>query len=405
MPETQVPELADVISKRSSPRGGSKLYQYFDNMDDIVEQLPDKLTGKPWYSISKHFEGVFVNAGYETFKYLSLQVMSPYAPKLEIAGNEERISMNVLILANPGSGKTGMIKKAMAISPYGKHEMIQKQTQAALQDLVSRNKEGTNLIVNDLKTIIGDSSLLKTYETVIADGFISKDVSGKTQKNDDVRAAMIAGAVPDDISRQMYGGLIFRVIPIQIKYDKDQQKEVMDHIAGNMSAGNKSGLSTEEISLYYDMIYDAMKGKFNDVPKIVGYEVPKEHSETVKGSVQEALDELRIGQMDKISFFRQLQDGFRMMVLHSLLNLPNREIVNVRENENGVEVGEILVTEQDAVVASGLVQQLLGTLNGFVSDDDVQEQFAELDKFDSGNEYGTSGAESKYFNNNTGVAK
>lgn len=399
MPEIEVPTLAELKQQRSTRRGGNKLYQYYDNMEDLTNELPDKLVQMPWYTISKHFEGVFVNAGYEVFKYLSLQVMSPYAPKLEIAGNEERISMNVLILANPGSGKTGLIKKAIEIGPYEKHEMIQKQTQSALQDLVSKNSEGTNLIVNDLKTIIGDSSLLKTYETVIADGFISKDVSGKTQKNDDVRAAMVAGAVPDDISRQMYGGLIFRVIPIQIKYDKNQQKEVMDHIAGSMGQGNKSGLQTDDISIYYDMIYDAMKGNFDDVPKIVGYDVPKEHSENVKGSVKEALDELRIGQMDKISFFRQLQDGFRMMVLHALINLPNREIVNVEENENGVEVGEIRVTEEDAEVACGLVQQLLGTLNGFVSDDDVQEQFAELDKFDSGNEFGTSGAESKYFKN------
>lgn len=396
--QAQNPSLKDLKEDRATGRRLRRVTQYYKEFDAIIERLPDKLTQAPWLVISQHFENVFVNAGYESFKYLNLQLLSPYAPKLVVAGNEERISMNIIFLGNPGSGKTAIIKKGMEIAPYGKHEMIQKQTQVKLQDLVSKNPDGINLFVNDMKTIMGDSSLLKTYETVIADGFISRDVAGNTQKSDDVRAAMVGAAVPDDISNQIYGGLIFRIIPIQIKYDKQQQKEVMNHITEKMSKKNESGLETEEISIFYDALYDAMMGDFEDIPKIEGYKMEKEHTEMVKDAVHEALDELRIGEMENVSFYRQLQDGFRMMALHGLLNLHNREIVDQRENENGEEVGKVQITEQDAEVACGLVQQLLGTLNGFLADSGVQEQFAELDKFDSSNRFGTEGAERRHFN-------
>jgi hypothetical protein len=400
VPSTEnVRDLEDVKKQRKNSKGRpQKLYQHFPEATELVNQLPDELVEAPWLAVSNHFENVFVNAGKDCFKYLSLQVLSPYAPKLVVAGNEERIAMNVILLANPGSGKTGIIKKAMKIAPYNKHEMVQKQTQNALQDLVKKNPKGVNIFVNDMKTIMGDSSLLKTYETVIADGFISRDVAGQEQKSDDVRAAMVGGAVPDDISNQIYGGLIFRVIPIQIKYNENQQKQVMDHIAGSVSKQNESGMDTQDISIFYDMLYDCMRGKFDDCPKIVGYKMDEEHTETVKTAVQEAIEELKLGSFERVAFFRQLQDGFRMMALHALLNLHQREIVDQKENDNGEMVGRVQVTEQDAQVAAGLVQQLLGTLNGFLADSNVQEQFSELDKFDSGNEFGTEGVENRHFN-------
>lgn len=373
-----------------------KTYNYFSTMEEAVQALPDKLTQAPWYMICQHFENQFVNAGEDFFEYAALQIMSPYAPKLVVSGNEERISLNIIVLANPGSGKTGLIKGAQKIAPYSKTEMIQKQSQNKLQDLVSDNPKGINLMVNDMKTIMGDSSLLKTYETVIADGFISRDVSGNKQKNEDVRAAMIGGAVPDDIDNQIYGGLIFRIVPIQIKYDEDQQKEVMKHITENMSTENESGFTTHDISIYYNVVYDAMMGHYEDTPKIVGYDIEKKHRDEIRHAVERAINDLQIGTMENIAFFRQLQDGFRMMCLHSLLNIHNREIVNKRKVD-GEMVGEIKVEEIDAGVAADLVKQLLGTLNGFLNDSNVQDQFSKLDKFDSGSEFSTEATKRKHF--------
>lgn len=375
---------------------GEKTYSYFDTLEQAMNALPGKLANAPWYMICQHFENQFVNAGEDFFEYAALQLMSPYAPKLVVSGNEERISLNIIVLANPGSGKTGLIKGAQKISPYSKTEMIQKQSQNKLQDLVSENPEGINLMVNDMKTIMGDSSLLKTYETVIADGFISRDVAGNQQKDEDVRAAMIGGAVPDDIDNQIYGGLIFRIVPIQIKYDEDQQKEVMKHITENMSTENESGFTTHDISIFYNIIYDAMQGHFDDTAKIVGYEIEKKHRDEIRNAVERAIDDLQIGKMENIAFFRQLQDGFRMMCLHSLLNVHQREIVNERK-ENGKLVGEIKIEDIDAGVAADLVKQLLGTLNGFLNDSGVQEQFSKLDKFDSGDEFSTEASKRKHF--------
>lgn len=363
--------------------------QKYDSFKQAVEDLPSSLTDEPYPAIYNHYENIFKNAGEKVFKFAALQILSPYAPLIKYAGDEQRISVNILLLANSGGGKTEMMKKVYDIAPEGKVELVQKQTAKALQDKVTDRPEGVEILVNDMKTIMGDSELLKTYETVIADGFVRRETAREETGGEDkkVRAAMIAGVVPDDVSDQIYGGLIFRTIPIEVSYSKEEQKEIMQHITDNISSDSNPEINSDNISDLYDILYHGIKGNYQDMPRINGYKFDDGQREKILNAAYVAIDEL--GQLDKnVNLFRQLWDGFRLSALHALLNLHNRD-VEVSE-EDGREVGKVCIEDKDAKVGATLMQVELDTLNGYLQDSKVRKQLEKLDSFKSSGQFSTN---------------
>lgn len=357
----------------------------YETSQEALDEIPDKLVSKPYVTIYNHYENIYKHAGEDVFRYAALQVLSPFAPKLNYQGENKRISINLLLLGNSGSGKSGIIEEIEKIAPLGKTEFVQKQTGKALQEAVAGKTDGVELLVNDMKTIMGDTELLKTYETVIADGRIKRDTANETINDDNVRAAMVGAAVPSDISRQVYGGFIFRVIPIQIKYSAKQQDEILDHIEQNISSANDSGVTKEQISMYYDIVYDMMVGRF-EKPAVAGYEFSKELRAEMRDGYKTAKDE---GDLDEyVNLIRQFYDGFRLAALHALLNLPNRELVNHRK-ESGEEVADIKIEKIDMVVGKAGMQRLLDTLDGFI-DKKVKKELSEVDDYETSRSFGWS---------------
>lgn len=357
----------------------------YETLDEALEQIPDKLVRKPYPTIYNHYENIYKHSGEEVFRYAALQVLSPFAPKLNYQGDEKRIAINLLLLGNSGSGKSGLIEEIENIAPLDKTEFVQKQTGKALQEAVAGKSDGVELLVNDMKTIMGDTELLKTYETVIADGRIKRDTANESIDDDDVRAAMVGAAVPSDISRQVYGGFIFRVIPIQIKYNAQQQEEILNHIEKNLSSDNNSGVETEDISNYYDLLYDLMEGRL-DKPKVTGYEFDSDLRKEMRDAYKVAKDEGDLNEY--VNLIRQFYDGFRLAALHALLNLPEREYVNKR-TQDGEEVADIKIERIDVVVGKMGMQKLLDALDGFVKQDALKDM-EEVDKYESKRGFGWS---------------
>lgn len=350
----------------------------YETVDQALNEMPDKLVNKPYPTIYNHYENIFKNSGEKVFRYAALQVLSPFAPKLNYQGDKKRISINLLLLGNSGSGKSGLIEEIEKITPLDRTEFVQKQTGKALQEAVAGKSDGVELLVNDMKTIFGDTELLKTYETVIADGRIKRDTANETIDDDNIRAAMVGAAVPSDISTQVYGGFIFRVIPIQIKYSAKEQEEILDHIEKNLSSENNSGVTSEEISRYYDLIYDLMVGRY-DPPKVAGYEFDDELRKEMRQGYKVAKDEGDLNEY--VNLIRQFYDGFRLAGLHALLNLPNRELVNHRE-EDGEEVADVKVERIDVVVGKMGMQKLLDSLDGFINKN-VLKDMEEVDDYET----------------------
>lgn len=361
----------------------------FDEADEALkEKVPEPLAKEPYKVIYEHAENKMKFAGGKVYKYGALQILSPYAPKLEYAGSEKRISINIMLIGNSGSGKTELMKIGDDFSPFDKKEWVQKMTEKALKSLVNSNDEGVQMYVNDLKTVMGDSNLLKAMESVIADGIIKYETSNDKMDNEDARAAMMSGAVPSDIKNQIYGGLIFRIVPIELQYTDEQQKAIGDHITKNVDSDDTLA-TTEEISDFYDIIYALMMGRFEDYPRIVGYEFNEEHREEINRGWKVAIDELsELGQ--NINLFRQLWDGFRLAALHALLNVHNREVEKF-EDEDGQEVGKVVLTDKDAKVGNMLMQRELDILNGFIAEGDVQKEMAQQEGLKASGKFGIDG--------------
>lgn len=350
----------------------------YESLDAALNQISEKLVNKPYPTIYNHYENIYKHSGEKVFRYASLQVLSPFAPKLNYQGDKKRISINLLLLGNSGCGKSGLIEEVEKIAPLDRTEFVQKQTGKALQEAVAGKSDGVELLVNDMKTVFGDTELLKTYETVIADGRIKRDTANETIDDDNIRAAMVGAAVPSDISTQVYGGFIFRVIPIQIKYTAKQQDDILDHIESNISSANDSGVETEEISMYYDIIYDLMVGRFEE-PKVVGYEFNDELRREMRDGYSIAKDEGDLNEY--VNLIRQFYDGFRLAALHALLNLPNRDLVNRREVD-GEEVADVKIEKIDVVVGKAGMQRLLASLDGFINKN-VLKDMEEVDEYET----------------------
>ncbi|MDY6774009.1 MAG: hypothetical protein SVS85_02315 [Candidatus Nanohaloarchaea archaeon] len=363
--------------------------QRYREAEEAVESLPDPLVREPYPAIYNHVEQIMKYSGAKVFKYAALQILSPYAPKLTYAGENKRISINVLLIGNSGSGKTELMTKAREFSPLDKYKWIQKQTDKALQELVAQSDEGVELIINDMKTVMGDSKLLKTYESVIAEGIVKRDTARGTIDEDDVRAAMIGGAVPDDISNQIYGGLIFRVVPIEIEYDSEQQKEIGEHITQNVASRSRNGVTNDDISEFYDIIFSMIHGRFRDYPPIRGYEFEDDHRDRIQRGWNTAIDELQFLDSN-VNLFRQLWDGFRFAALHALLNVHNRNIQK-DVNEDGKEIGRIKLTDKDAMVGNVLMMREMDVLDGFLEDENIRDQLEELEAFKASGRYGLEG--------------
>ncbi len=363
----------------------AKVTNEFPDFETAISSLPEPLRDKPYITIYKFYEDKYQHAGEKVFKHAGLQVLSPFAPKLEYKGDRKRISINMILFGNSGSNKTGFVKEIMNIVPEGMYDMVQDQTKNGLQDAVAGRDEGIELVVNDMSTVMNDQKLLKTYETAIADGFIKRDNANETVEDMDIKAAMVGACVPDDVDGKIYGGLLFRIVPIEISYSLDEQEDIGENIIQGMNEAGMDNLSRSDIKVLYDTLYNAIKGHWKDHPRIVGYEFAEEHGEEVLQGWKEAIRKLPKF-TEEMNFFRQLYDGLRYAALHSLLNLHNRELVDANhpqyENAARVKLEKI-----DAVVGKVAMQNELDNLHGMLDEDQIKKRMEKVNNFKSEGQY------------------
>lgn len=381
-----------------------RFYVRYSKADEAIKDvLPENLAKIPYPIIYKHAEDKLIHAGEEVFKYAALQILSPYAPKMMYAGDEHRISINIMVIGKPSSGKTQIIKLAQVFAPEGKEELVQKVTEHALQNMVNRASSGLEIFVNDMKTIMGDSGLLKAFESVIADGFIKRETANDKLDEEDARAALMGAAVPNEISSQIDTGLIFRIVPIEIKYTQEQQKDIINHISNKVGEQtSKVGTTNQDISDFYDILYHLINGKFDDYPRIKGYKISENLVSMVTKSMFQGIEEFNNFSENAVPT-RQYWDGLRFLALHSLLNVHNREIVDKDGNQlteeeikNNEKDGYVVAEELDATVAQTLLLNQLDILNSFMSRGKIQADFEEMESFGKSGKFTTNQINKSY---------
>lgn len=325
------------------------------------DHLPNELTEQPWSNIYQYYEEIYPKAGGKVFRYASLQAISAFAPKLTINGMEKRIAINIMLLGNSGSGKSSIMEAVESITP--RSYFVSSDSEANMeQKLAKKGKNGVTLVINDMKRVLGDSDRLKAIESMIGDGRISRKNTQYNIEANDLDISMIGGAVPSDVTKQIGGGLIFRLVPVMIRYEKkrDQSGKVTEDEAAEvgrkivMDAGeeNPMDFTENDIARYYQTLYQISNGEFSDHKKPVGYDLRDEEKEVIF-NMWNNLRQERNWDHDDVNWNRELIDGLRFACLMAFLNMPNRRKVNIEDNPNECL---IQVTERDAERAAQLMK-------------------------------------------------
>lgn len=340
------------------------------------ERLPDTLVSDPWRAINEYFEGIYPKAGKKVFRYGSLQAISAYAPKFEIKGQEKRIAISILLLGNSGSGKSSLMGAVEDITPSS--YFVSQESEANMeQELVRKGESGVTVIVNDMKRMLGDSGRIKALESMIGDGRISRKNTQYQVESDNLDISLIGGAVPSDVSKQIGGGLLFRMVPITLDYRKktdeagevieDEAEEVGRQIVMDTGKSHEMDLSKQDIARYYNTLAMISKGEMNDVKRPVGYSFDDED----KKIIFNMWNNLRNGRGwddENLNWNRELLDGIRFACLSAFLNWPNRKKVN-KDGDTCL----IKVSRRDAELASQLMKQEMGIKWQYIRKNLLQE--------------------------------
>lgn len=329
--------------------------------NERFEALPDELTGSPWKSIYQYYEQVFPKAGGKVFRYAGLQAVSAFAPKFEIDGQEKRIAINLMLLGNSGSGKTSLMKAVENVTPRSYY--VSSDSEANMEDKLARKgRDGVTLVINDMKRILGDSGRIKAIEAMIGDGRISRKNKRDSIEGDNLDISMIGGAVPSDVTSQIGGGLIFRVVPVMVRYGKkrDSSGRVVEDEASEvgrkivMGAGEENPMDFDEndITRYYRTLYQISNGEFSGHKKPVGYDLGKSEKNIIF-NMWDNLRKERNWDNEDVNWNRELIDGLRFACLMAFVNLPNRRKVNLEDRPNECVID---VTERDAKRAAQLMK-------------------------------------------------
>lgn len=308
----------------------------------------------PWHAVNNFYEDIYPNAGGKVWKFASLQVISPWAPKYNRGGTEERTVFSIMLLGNSGSGKSSIMESAKRVSPRDYY--VSTITAAQIeQDMANKGAEGINVVVNDLKRVLQDKDLIKSVEALIGDGTVSrKKMNSRNTEGDDLSVGMIGGAVPSDVTNQIGSGLIFRVVPIKLKYDAQEETEVGESIIMDAGEESNSKISEGQIAEFYDLLYNIIEGNVDDVKRPVGYNISKSQKNIILNQWNRLRTEKGWKDED-VNWFRELQDGIRFACLSALLNINSRKLINISTDKC-----KINVSDADAKRAKALMTYEMG---------------------------------------------
>ena len=137
--------------------------------------------------------------------------------------------------------------------------------------------------------------------------------------------------VPQDLTSYITSGLIFRVIPIYISHDLNEQEEIGRDIIQNLEVEEVDGTSLKNIVDYYRTLYGIMEGKSMKYKPVIKIKISEEQRLKIYRNWVRMLEKLEIE--NTTNWFRELYDGIRMACSLGLLNYFNRKKY---EYENGV---------------------------------------------------------------------
>ncbi len=280
----------------------------------------EKLMENPYNEINDYFENTLPKTGKKISRYASLINPSLIIPKIKYKGRDIRTTISVMVLGPSGSGKTTFLE-LMKYFAYNSFE-FQHITSAKIARELSEARQMT-LIVNDMARVMKDQKVIKVIEGVIEEGkFVHTTMTSEYKSETD--ASLFGVSVPSDISSHISSGLLFRVIPVIVKHDLDEQKHVGKDITRHVGNELKeSEITLKDIKDFYDKLRIIQAGKNVDNLPVSEFDITEEHRNILYSEWSGVLDKLEID--ETTLWFRELLDGFRFLHCIAFLNYFNRK--------------------------------------------------------------------------------
>ncbi len=313
--------------------------------DKLKKIEEEKIRQDPYNYICDYVESVYPKTGRKVFEVLALMPPSLIIPDFKFMGKLIRSNIHALFLASSGSGKTSLsdLFATFTYSPL----KLESVTSAGLENLINELPM-FSLIVGDFARMSADRTLIKVIEGLLGE---EKRLKRKTTRKDiDIEAegiGLLCG-VSTDLHKYVLGGLIFRVVPILLYHTHDEHSEIGKHIMNNIGSNIDEGNKEEVIREFYSELSLIQSGGHPTIKPIREYFFERLYKEKLFKEWNELTKPI-IKEGHGFNFFRELQEGIRILISHAFLNIHHRKCVD----------GILYPNDEDFKIAMKIMKQTI----------------------------------------------
>lgn len=284
-----------------------------------------EIESNPYEFIIKWAEDLLPETGKEVFKIIALQPISLILPDFSYKGRKVRTNMNVLLLGNPGSGKSTIAEEFSDVCYYPL--VAGSVTPAKLEEIIYDNPV-FSLIVGDFSRIIKNPTTLKIIEALIEEKKLKKETKRESMDIDVNGIGLFCGT-PQDLSSYITGGFLFRVIPIHIRHNSDQHSKIGKDIIENIGRDGDFIQRKRIIKEFYEELLKIQTTEGHP-KKVTSYNVDtlRDFGRRIYPSWDEDTKWINKQLKIRLDWFRELYEFFRFLIAHAFLNVHKRDVKN-----------------------------------------------------------------------------
>lgn len=317
-----------------------------------IEHKMEDIRRRPYVAIRECFEARYPYWGSRVWSLIALIIISLIMPKIVRGEKLIKNRMAGIIFGSPGIGKT---QTAEDFAKVAYNCLFYENITPArfYNDIINMDKDNDeipkiSLACSDLAVPLNNEELVKLFEQVLGeDNSISR--ANMKNKNQDARTKVdvvsyLSGTCDLMKNQKISRGLMFRALTLIVLYTKEEHEKILEHVNGKMGIEKKSK-DFEHVIRFYRELWDIQHGRNSKISKVTGYEISdeirREIGDFIKPVVEKAFDRY------SITFVRTLEETYRCMCAHAMLNIYNRRITN----------GKIKIEMEDCDLAKKIIQR------------------------------------------------
>jgi len=270
-------------------------------------------------------DDLLMHVGGKAFNILALIPPSLILPPIRGA-DFNRTTVNLLLIAPPGSGKSTICKK---FKDFTYSPLHRKAISAADLSQKAAEMKLFTLIIEDFSQTSDDYDTIKVIEGIIGDEQQINKSNMRAEFIENVRGAGLLCGTPTDLDKYMRSiesGLLSRCLLLYTSLSSKQHSDIGDYINSRIGNDNFSQLMVDRekaIAFHYAELYKIQEGADKEIKPIVSYKIGPMFKSKV-GTYWKKVSEELIADIGDHYWIRDLQDFYRLLVASAFLNVHNR---------------------------------------------------------------------------------